>query len=333
MVRKIADRRHKGKAQTPVIKGTELRCVLPPCVPTRAGYDGPMPELPEVETVRRGLAPYIEGRRITRVTLARPDLRFPFPDGFAEALTDAQLIRFSRRGKYLLGEMQKHGKAFYWLSHLGMTGRYQHIAPHRPALAPGDYAHDIAAPVAEKHVHVRFDFDDGTHLTYADPRRFGFMDLVAGAAETSPYLKTMGPEPLGNDFHEAALLTACQGKKTPVKSALLDQSVVAGLGNIYVCEALFMAGISPRRQAANLGPKRAARLVPAIRAVLTRAIEAGGSSLRDFADSDGKLGYFQHQFLVYDRAGDDCSTPDCRAKIKRLVQSGRSSFYCPACQK
>ena len=292
-----------------------------------------MPELPEVETVRRGLAPHIEGRRIACVYLARPDLRFAFPDNFAEMLTGAQLTRFTRRGKYLLGEMQKQDATFYWLSHLGMTGRYNHIAPDRPALAPGDYAHDIAAPVAQKHVHVRFDFDDGTQLTYADPRRFGFMDLIEGAPESSPFLQSMGPEPLGNDFHEAALLAALAGKKTPIKNALLDQSVVAGLGNIYVCEALFMAGISPRRQAANLGPKRVARLVPAIRAVLARALEAGGSSLRDFADSDGKLGYFQHQFLVYDRESQDCSMPACHAKIKRLVQSGRSSFYCPACQK
>lgn len=311
---------------------------MPPCAVVRAGYDARMPELPEVETVRRGLAPHIEGRRITHVHLARPDLRFPFPANFAEKLTGAKLVRFTRRGKYLLGEMENSGNgdnetAFYWLSHLGMTGRYQHIAPDRPALAPGDYAHDVAAPVAAKHVHVRFDFDDGTSLTYADPRRFGFMDLIFGAPETSPFLSTMGPEALGNGFHEAALLAKCAGRKTPVKNALLDQSVVAGLGNIYVCEALFMARISPRRQAMNLGPARVARLVPAIRAVLARAIEAGGSSLRDFADSDGKLGYFQHQFLVYDREGEDCSTPDCHAKIKRLVQSGRSSFYCPACQK
>jgi formamidopyrimidine-DNA glycosylase len=187
--------------------------------------------------------------------------------------------------------------------------------------------------VAAKHAHVRFELGDGSALVYADPRRFGFMDLVMGAPETSPYLADMGPEPLGNGFHEAALLAACAGRKSPIKNTLLDQRVVAGLGNIYVCEALFMARISPRRQAANLGPKRVARLVPAIRAVLARAIEAGGSSLRDFADSDGKLGYFQHQFLVYDCEGNVCSTPDCHARIKRLVQSGRSSFYCPTCQK
>lgn len=296
-------------------------------------YDAAMPELPEVETVRSGLAPHIEGRRITRVHLARPDLRFAFPEGFAAQMTGAQLVRFRRRGKYLLGEMHKNGNVFFWLSHLGMTGRYMHEAPDRPALAPGDYAHDVAAPVAAKHVHVRFDFDDGSTLSYADPRRFGFMDLVMGAPETSPFLQSMGPEALGNGFHEDALLAACAGKKTPIKNLLLDQRVVAGLGNIYVCEALFMAGISPRRQAGNIGPRRVARLVPAIRSVLARAIEAGGSSLRDFADSDGKLGYFQHQFLVYDREGGDCSAQDCHAKVKRLVQSGRSSFYCPRCQK
>ena len=296
-----------------------------------------MPELPEVETVRAGLAPFIEGRRIRHVHLARPDLRFPFPQDFAARMRGAQLVRLRRRGKYLLAEMSKDHRRFYWLSHLGMSGRYMmQAAPLKNGdgkiFEPGDYAHDVAAPVAAKHVHVRFDFDDDSHLAYADPRRFGFMDLIDAAPETSPFLAQMGPEPLGNEFHEAALLAACAGRKTPMKNLLLDQRIVAGLGNIYVCEALFMAGISPRRKAANLGPKRAARLVPAIRHVLTRAIEAGGSSLRDFADSDGKLGYFQHQFLVYDQEGAQCSTPHCRAKVKRIVQSGRSSFFCPSCQ-
>lgn len=308
------------------------------CFGLAARYDGVMPELPEVETVRAGLAPHLEGRRIVAAFLARPDLRFAFPDDFAARLTDARLVRFFRRGKYLLGEMHKNDEVFYWLSHLGMTGRYSLARGNgadmaHDVVAPGDYAHNIAAPVAAKHVHVRLTLDDGSVLSYADPRRFGFMDVIDGAPESSPFLAAMGPEPLGNEFHEAALLAACRGKKSPIKNLLLDQSVVAGLGNIYVCEALFMAGISPRRQAANLGPKRIARLVPAIRSVLARAIEAGGSSLRDFAASDGKLGYFQHQFLVYDQAGGDCSTPTCHAKIKRLVQSGRSSFYCPACQK
>lgn len=292
-----------------------------------------MPELPEVETVRAGLAPHIEGRRIIETYLARPDLRFAFPKGFAARMNGAILMRFSRRGKYLLAHMQKDGSSFYWLSHLGMTGRYSLSYGDQRDFEPGNYAHNIAAPVAAKHEHVRLSLDDGSVLSYADPRRFGFMDLIEGAPENSPFLADMGPEPLGNGFHEAALLAACAGRKSPIKNVLLDQHVVAGLGNIYVCEALFMAGISPRRQAANLGAKRVARLVPAIRQVLTRAIEAGGSSLRDFADSDGKLGYFQHQFSVYDRAGKDCSNTACRARIKRLVQSGRSSFYCPNCQK
>ena len=307
------------------------------CHDAAEAYDGRMPELPEVETVRAGLAPFIEGRVIRHVHLARPDLRFPFPDNFAARMSGAQVRGFGRRGKYLLAEMQKDNRRFYWLSHLGMSGRYMMQAPPLKTgkgqpFTPGDYAHDVAAPVAAKHIHVRFDFDDDSRLAYADPRRFGFMDLIDATPETSPFLAQMGPEPLGNGFHETALLAACAGRKTPMKNLLLDQRIVAGLGNIYVCEALFMAGISPRRKAGNLGPKRAARLVPAIRHVLTRAIEAGGSSLRDFADSDGKLGYFQHQFLVYDRAGAQCSTPHCHARIKRIVQSGRSSFFCPSCQ-
>jgi formamidopyrimidine-DNA glycosylase len=292
-----------------------------------------MPELPEVETVRTGLAPFIEGRTIAKMHLARPDLRFPFPENFAHRMSGAKLVQFARRGKYLLAHMNKDGAAFYWLSHLGMSGRYIHTQYGGASVEPGDYAHEVSAPVAAKHIHVRIRFDDGSELAYADPRRFGFMDLIDGAPENSPFLAEMGPEPLGNGFHEAALLAACQGRKTPIKNLLLDQRAVAGLGNIYVCEALFMAGISPRRQAANVGAKRIARLVPAIRDVLGRAIQAGGSSLRDFADKDGKLGYFQHAFLVYDQEGAQCSTPHCHAKIKRIVQSGRSSFYCPHCQK
>jgi formamidopyrimidine-DNA glycosylase len=298
-----------------------------------------MPELPEVETVRRGLAPHIEGRRIKRLTLHRPDLRFPFPKDFAAHMQGATLVQFARRAKYLLAEMQdKKGARFYWLSHLGMTGRFILTPPPRktPDDTPrtaGVYAHELAAPVAEKHIHVDMVFDDGTHLAFADPRRFGFMDKIEGAPERSPFLARLGPEPLGNDFNQAVLLAAAQGRQTPVKNFLLDQSVVAGLGNIYVCEALFIAGISPRRKAANLGVKRVARLVPAIRDVLARAIEAGGSTLRDFAHEDGAMGYFQHDFKVYGRAGDICSAPHCSAKVIRLVQSGRSSFYCPNCQR
>ncbi len=279
-------------------------------------YDGRMPELPEVETVCRGLAPYLEGQRIAHVHLARPDLRFPFPEGFAARLRGATVCHFGRRAKYLLAEMEKDGARFFWLSHLGMSGRFI-------------YKHEIP----DKHVHVRFEMEDGTVLHYADPRRFGFMDLIEGAPETSPFLAHLGPEPLSNAFHLDMLVAACAGRKSPIKNVLLDQRVVAGLGNIYVCEALFMARISPRRLAAHVGPKRLARLVPAICDVLAQAIDAGGSSLRDFADSDGKLGYFQHHFLVYDREGLACPTPKCRASIQRIVQSGRSSFFCPKCQR
>ena len=297
-----------------------------------------MPELPEVETVRAGLAPSLEGRRIVNMQVNRPDLRFPFPPDFAARLTQARLVRLSRRGKYLLGELEKDGASFTWLSHLGMSGRYVLTRPEKadPSSAssqmPGVYANAVAAPVAQKHVHVDIEFEGGVRLAYADPRRFGFMDLIDGPIEHNKFLADMGPEPLGNGFHVETLLAACRGRKSPIKNVLLDQRVVAGLGNIYVCEALFMAGISPRRQAANLGARRAARLVPAIRDVLATAIEAGGSSLRDFAHGDGKLGYFQHRFQVYDREGVDCSAPACRAKVKRIVQSGRSSFYCPQCQ-
>ena len=301
-----------------------------------------MPELPEVETVRRGLAPHIEGRRIAAFTLHRADLRFPFPPHFAAKMTGAQLVRFTRRAKYLLAEMQSaQGDDFYWLSHLGMTGRFMlsralNAPDGQDAGQAKVFAHELAAPVAQKHIHVEMRFDDGTHLAFADPRRFGFMDMFAkteNPANASPFLANLGPEPLGNDFHEAGLLAAARGRKTPVKNFLLDQSVVAGLGNIYVCEALFMAGISPRRKAANLGAKRIALLVPAIRDVLRRALEAGGSTLRDFAHEDGAMGYFQHDFKVYGREGDRCSAPHCSARVARLVQSGRSSFYCPSCQR
>lgn len=293
-----------------------------------------MPELPEVETVRRGLAPHIEGRRITDFTLHRADLRFPFPKDFARLMRGAQVVTMARRAKYLVAEMQgKSGVSFTWLSHLGMTGRFMLSLPAHGDSEPGAYAHEVSAQVAHKHIHVDMRFDDGTLLSYADPRRFGFMDCFTGEASASPFLADLGPEPLANDFNEIMLLAAAQGRKTPVKNFLLDQKVVAGLGNIYVCEALFMAGISPRRQAANLGARRIARLVPAIRTVLARAIEAGGSTLRDFAHEDGGMGYFQHQFTVYGREGEACSAPNCSARLKRFVQSGRSSFYCPTCQK
>jgi len=295
-----------------------------------------MPELPEVETVRRGLAPHIEGRQIVDVRLNRKDLRFPFPDNFARRMTGMRIAHFTRRAKYLLAELhapQNSEAPLYWLSHLGMTGRYMLYHPDGGNMEPGQYAHDVSAETAEKHVHVRLTLDDGAVLTYADPRRFGFMDLVDRAPEASSFLAHLGPEPLGNGFDAAMLYAACQGRKSPIKNVLLDQTVVSGLGNIYVCEALYMSGISPRRLACNVGRARLERLVPAIRTVLQAAIEAGGSTLRDFAASDGQLGYFQHQFRVYDREGETCSSNGCHASVKRIVQSGRSSFFCSACQR
>ena len=293
-----------------------------------------MPELPEVETVRRGLVTHMEGRVIRSVKLARADLRFPFPTDFETQLTGARIQSLSRRAKYLLALIQPVGAPEHlWLSHLGMSGRFQVTpanmwAPDRLA----NYKHGMADAVAQKHVHVTLDLDDGTCVTYADPRRFGFMDLTPASA-SSRFLADLGPEPMGNEFNADYFLAACADRQSPVKAVLLDQKIVAGLGNIYVCEALFRAGISPRRKAANLGHIRVGRLIPAIRDVLGEAIAAGGSSLRDFADSDGKLGYFQHGFAVYDCAGAPCTTDGCNAKIKRIVQSGRSSFYCPACQR
>jgi formamidopyrimidine-DNA glycosylase len=292
-----------------------------------------MPELPEVETVRRGLAPHIEGRTIVRVTLNRKDLRFAFPEGFAARLEGARITRFSRRAKYLLAELETDTRPLYWLSHLGMTGRYMLYHHNGTHMEPGQYAHDVSAETAEKHVHVEMQFDDGSALTYADPRRFGFMDLFEGGPENSRFLADLGPEPLGNGFDTNLLYAACQGRKSPIKNVLLDQTVVAGLGNIYVCEALFLAGISPRRLACNVGRARLERLVPAIRDVLAKAIDVGGSTLRDFVASDGAPGNFQDEFRVYDQADKPCSSVGCHASVKRIVQSGRSSFYCPQCQR
>ncbi len=307
-----------------------------------------MPELPEVETVMRGLRPHIEGRQIVKAVLTRADLRFPLPPGFEARLGGARITRLQRRAKYLLAHLQsRENKRFIWLSHLGMTGRFI-LKPAGTArrdgwpgvgTGQGDDASEVDGRNEEptqnafKHIHLRLWLDDGSQLAYADPRRFGFMDLISGAAESAVFLKNLGPEPLGNEFHAAHLLTACAGRKSPIKNVLLDQRVVAGLGNIYVCEALFMARISPRRRATNVGPTRMARLVPAIRHVLDTAIAAGGSTLRDFAASDGQSGYFQHQFKVYDREGSACANSDCHARVHRLVQSGRSSFFCPSCQR
>ncbi|PSL18304.1 bifunctional DNA-formamidopyrimidine glycosylase/DNA-(apurinic or apyrimidinic site) lyase [Shimia abyssi] len=283
-----------------------------------------MPELPEVETVRRGLQPAMEGAVIAKAQVNRPDLRWPFPDNMANRLTGAKITQLRRRSKYILADLST-GETL--LVHLGMSGRM--TVSGDPL---GQFAHNH--PQAQKHDHVVFDMDNGARITFNDPRRFGAMDLLpTDTAATHPLLAKLGPEPLGNTFEEAYLIDQLSGRNTPIKSALLDQRIVAGLGNIYVCEALFRAQISPKRKAGSIAAKRVAPLVPIIRQVLRDAITAGGSSLRDFRQADGELGYFQHSFDVYSRENDPCRTPSCTAKIARIIQSGRSSFYCPQCQR
>ncbi len=282
-----------------------------------------MPELPEVETVRRGLEPAMLGARFRRVEARRADLRFPFPERFERRLVGARVDMLSRRGKYMIARLST-GESL--ILHLGMTGRFTVEAQR---LQPGEFYYD--APPDPRHDHVLFEMD-GARIAYNDPRRFGFMDLVATEAlETSAHFAAMGPEPLGPSFTAAALNKALAGKAAPIKAALLDQRVVAGVGNIYACEALFRAGVSPRRRAGSVAGARGARLHVAIREVLEEAIEAGGSTLRDFAGSDGARGAFQERFRVYDREGAPC--PACAAPVRRLVQSGRSTFYCAACQR
>ncbi|GAA6147014.1 bifunctional DNA-formamidopyrimidine glycosylase/DNA-(apurinic or apyrimidinic site) lyase [Pseudooceanicola nitratireducens] len=283
-----------------------------------------MPELPEVETVRTGLAPAMEGQVIARATVNRPDLRWPFPDRMAERLTGARIERLRRRSKYILADLDR-GESL--LIHLGMSGRM--TVSGDPL---GQFVHDH--PAAEKHDHVVFDMANGARVTFNDPRRFGAMDLLPTAtAELHPLLANIGPEPLGNAFNEDYFVAAVRPRRSPIKSVLLDQKLVAGLGNIYVCEALFRAGIAPTRRADRIAPQRLAALVPIIRDVLSEAIAAGGSSLKDYRQADGELGYFQHSFDVYGREGDPCRVPGCGTAIRRVVQSGRSSFYCPQCQR
>ncbi|KEJ97112.1 DNA-(apurinic or apyrimidinic site) lyase [Pseudosulfitobacter pseudonitzschiae] len=282
-----------------------------------------MPELPEVETVRRGLAPVMEGAVIAQADVNRPDLRWPFPPEMAARLTGRQVLGLRRRSKYILADLDS-GETL--LIHLGMSGRM--LISGDPL---GQFVHTHPAP--EKHDHVVLHMDNGARVTFNDPRRFGAMDLLDTAtAEQHKLLAVLGPEPLGNAFNEDVLVQAFKGKASPVKSALLDQRIVAGLGNIYVCEALFRAGVSPRRKAGNISQARVRALVPIIREVLSDAIAAGGSSLRDFRQADGELGYFQHSFDVYGREGQPCRTPGCTGTVQRIVQSGRSSFYCALCQ-
>lgn len=283
-----------------------------------------MPELPEVETVRRGLEPVMAGRVIERAQVNRPDLRWPFPPAMAERLTGARIEGLRRRSKYILADLST---AETLLIHLGMSGRML-----ISGATVGEFHHPHPAPA--KHDHVVFDMEGGARVTFNDARRFGAMDLLPTAiAEAHPLLAVLGPEPLGNDFHEDYFAARLAGRGTPVKTALLDQHLVAGLGNIYVCEVLFRAGIHPARLARDLTTAEAHRLVPLIRDVLAEAIEAGGSSLKDYRQADGELGYFQHSFRVYDREGQTCTAPGCGMALQRIVQSGRSSFFCPACQR
>lgn len=287
-----------------------------------------MPELPEVETVRRGLAPVMEGGRILAADIRRPDLRWPFPEGMAARLTGARVTRLRRRSKYILADLDS-GETL--LIHLGMSGRIL-IATKDADQPTAAFFHTLPAPA--KHDHVVLDIEGGARVTFNDTRRFGAMDLMATAeADAHPLLASLGPEPLGNAFDGPYLAAALAGRKTPIKSALLDQRIVAGLGNIYVCEVLYRARISPKRLAGRMAATRAAALVPIIRDVLNDAIDAGGSSLRDYRQTDGELGYFQHSFQVYGREGAPCLTPGCSAEIRRIVQAGRSSFYCPTCQR
>ncbi|KQT48522.1 5-hydroxymethyluracil DNA glycosylase [Devosia sp. Leaf420] len=293
-----------------------------------------MPELPEVETVRRGLEPWLVHARIEAVEQKRPDLRFPFPEHLAKKITGATVTNVGRRAKYLLIALDN---GLTILSHLGMTGSWR-FAEHGIDKPPRYYE-----PGTEpKHDHLILSISHPehgkSHLIYADPRRFGFLDLFEHP-EDSPYLKGLGPEPLGNDFNAEEMAPAFKGKKAPIKAALLDQRVVAGLGNIYVAEALHRAHILPTIEARTLltkaeKPKKALEdLSYAVREVLIEAIEVGGSTLRDFRNAEGGSGYFQHRFAVYDREGDPCPTPLCTGTVARIVQSGRSTFYCPVCQK
>ncbi len=281
-----------------------------------------MPELPEVETVRRGLLPAMEGARIVQAVLNRPDLRWPLPERMAERLEGATVERLRRRSKYILADLDT-GESL--LIHLGMSGRML-----VSGVMLGGFHLDHPAP--QKHDHVVLHMSGGGRATFNDARRFGAMDLVRTDREAAHWLLAgLGPEPLGNMFDESYLIDKLRGRATPIKAALLDQRIIAGLGNIYVSEVLFRAGIDPRRQAGRISAKRVAALVPVIRAVLLEAIEAGGSSLRDHRQADGELGYFQHAFRVYDREDEPCVT--CGTPIRRIVQSGRSSFFCPSCQK
>lgn len=283
-----------------------------------------MPELPEVETVRRGLQPAMEGEIIAKASVNRPDLRWPFPENMADRLTGKRINALRRRSKYILADLDS-GETL--LIHLGMSGRMT-----VSGVTIGEFHHPH--PVPAKHDHVVFDMANGARVTFNDARRFGAMDLMETAkADDHWLLRDIGPEPFSNSFNEHYLTEQLRGKNSPIKTTLLDQGIVAGLGNIYVCEVLYRAGINPKRKAGQISAARIASLVPIIREVLSEAIEAGGSSLKDHRQADGELGYFQHTFRVYDQEGNPCKTEGCPSVIHQFVQSGRSTFYCPQCQR
>ena len=294
-----------------------------------------MPELPEVETVCRGLAEVMEGRVLRTVRQNRADLRFPFPPDFVDRLTGRRVTGMGRRAKYILVRLEGGD---ILIMHLGMSGRFTIHQP-KTGYSPGRFHHDTAAN-GGAHDHVIFDLEDDTRIVYTDPRRFGFMLLTdVQSLDDHPMIRDLGVEPLGNALTPDTLAAAFRGKKTSLKAALLDQKIIAGVGNIYACEALYRAGLSPRRLANTAcladgtAGVRAERLVDAVRLVLTDAIRAGGSSLRDYARADGELGYFQHTFAVYDREGEDCPRDGCHGTVRRIVQNNRSTFYCPTCQR
>ena len=291
-----------------------------------------MPELPEVETVRRGLRPVLEGHVITDARIRRRDLRLPFPPHFAERLKGRRVISLTRRAKYILAALDS-GETL--VIHLGMSGRLSVYAEGRRQRL-GDYVYNPAPDGAGegKHDHVVFETDAPARIVFNDHRRFGLMTLVAtDTLEADKLFRGIGVEPLSADFNARTLAKALEGKKTPIKSALLDQRLIAGLGNIYVCEALFLAGSSPKRWAGSVRPDGVKALVAAIKRVLKEAIAAGGSTLRDHAQATGDPGNFQHRFRVYGREGQPCLGRNCRGTVKRIVQAGRSTFYCPSCQK
>jgi formamidopyrimidine-DNA glycosylase len=293
-----------------------------------------MPELPEVETVRRGLQPAMEGAKIVKAEVRRKDLRFPFQKDFVARLEGQTVTGLGRRAKYLMADLSS-GDVL--LMHLGMSGSFR-VVNDDHGTTPGQFHHPRNEDRA--HDHVVFHMSSGAAVVFNDPRRFGYMKIIGRRAiEEEPLLRDLGPEPLGNEFDADMLARSCANKKTSLKAALLDQRVVAGLGNIYVCEALFRAHLSPRRLAATLATKKgettdyARRLVEAIHDVLNQAIKAGGSSLRDHRQTSGELGYFQHSFQVYDREGEKCQSKGCGGIVRRFTQNGRSTFWCPKCQK